>query len=419
MAPFPSLPSSRRWPKVLLHPSWLAGIISVGFHSALFASGPTFNGLDFSASVEPELADSRRQVPLIELSPAEQQQLPDFSRAFYNFDTLPPLGSTSEPLGNLGTSFLDNDAKSPPPPPSDSGSSRLPLATWNLGGSSSGLGVGPGASLPPITENTAPSAVDSPDTGLSPTDEAPDADTLPSLPAASQAGVSEEPGEAPAEPGASELTLRPTNPLEATPSPGPSETPPPEPTTDETARLRERLQASLAYREAGTTDEEATARRQAWREQGEAITQEAEDLETEALLLEDPIELSLQYGQRPCLSTPPGLGLIGLWVNAEGDLLAEPALLRSTGYPFIDQQAALQALAFIQAPDFEVAESFTGYQFQATVDYNPDTCVDLSQIDDRRDTSVDPAPQAAPSSSEADTQVVQEGPAEDSEVTPE
>ena len=90
----------------LLRPSWLAGAISIGFHSVLFAAGPTFPSLGFNQLVEPELTAERRNVPLVELTPAEQQRLPDFSGSLYDFDAFGDL----EPLAPL---FGDSPSSSP------------------------------------------------------------------------------------------------------------------------------------------------------------------------------------------------------------------------------------------------------------------------------------------------------------------
>ncbi|MEO1299868.1 MAG: hypothetical protein AAFW75_29680, partial [Cyanobacteria bacterium J06636_16] len=94
MVSFQAIRSPKRLLRYLLHPSCLASIISVGTHGVLFAAGPTFTGLNFKAIAELDLPEEQRQVPLIELTAAEQQRLPDFSQSFYsleNFGELEPL----------------------------------------------------------------------------------------------------------------------------------------------------------------------------------------------------------------------------------------------------------------------------------------------------------------------------------------
>jgi hypothetical protein len=49
---FPKL-SAQRLAK-LCQPTWLAGLISVGFHGVLFAASPTFTGLDLNTLTEPD-----------------------------------------------------------------------------------------------------------------------------------------------------------------------------------------------------------------------------------------------------------------------------------------------------------------------------------------------------------------------------
>jgi hypothetical protein len=60
-------------------------------------------------------------------------------------------------------------------------------------------------------------------------------------------------------------------------------------------------------------------------------------------------------------------------VSPAGELLGEPAVIRSTGYLGLNQQA----IAYIEALDFSTVESFTGYQFEVLVTYEPENCVEV------------------------------------------
>ena len=111
--------SSKRWFRYLLQPSWLAGIVSVGIHGVLFATGPTFSGLNFQAMAEPEqLPEEQRKVPVIELTAAEQQRLPDFSQSFYSFENFGSL-EPADPFNpllfeeNIENSGIEQDASAP------------------------------------------------------------------------------------------------------------------------------------------------------------------------------------------------------------------------------------------------------------------------------------------------------------------
>ncbi|NJN22376.1 MAG: hypothetical protein HC812_15820 [Leptolyngbya sp. RL_3_1] len=89
---------SPRWRTLLLQPTWIAGVISVGVHGVLFAAGPTFSNLNLDTLADPDALATRR-VPLVELTPEEQQQhLPDFSNSFYSLSTLDELDGLPSPL---------------------------------------------------------------------------------------------------------------------------------------------------------------------------------------------------------------------------------------------------------------------------------------------------------------------------------
>jgi hypothetical protein len=62
----------------LKQPQWIAVILSLGFHGALFAAGPSFSSLNMNALGGDLPEAERRQVPLIELTPEEQSRLPIF-----------------------------------------------------------------------------------------------------------------------------------------------------------------------------------------------------------------------------------------------------------------------------------------------------------------------------------------------------
>jgi hypothetical protein len=378
-------PSFKRPPWLQrLSPSWLAGIISVGFHGVLFAAGPSFPSLGFNGLTEPELAAEKRNVPLVELSPAEQERLPDFDRSFYSFDSFEDLA----PLTPLFESDLEgtgvDDSLSKPLPtlrdnrPLTTPSARLPfgittLETWRR----------PTTTLPPLAQTPRPLPQASP--------APPELGTLPpALPPGTtpQSGGPNRPGN-PDEPSAADLERQPTDPDgSAGDADGTAIAARRNPT--EVLTLEERLLA-YSYDATATTEEDATLLWDDWLAAGEAW---AADLEIpfelpadpeptegaaavdDAGLLQAPIELPIDYTQQFCLTKEPHKGLIGVWVSPEGGLLGEPVVLRSTGYSGLNRQA----MQYIQTLDFSAVQAFTGYQFEVVVDYDPENCTELGQF---------------------------------------
>lgn len=131
------LSSRFNW-RQFLQPTWLAGAISVGFHGVLFAAGPTFPSLGFEQLTEADLEAERRNVPLVELTAAEQERLPDFSNSFYNFDefgSLDPLSPLFEGDNSSGGDRVINSE-----PLLSPGRNNSPPSAYNLPFNISGIG---------------------------------------------------------------------------------------------------------------------------------------------------------------------------------------------------------------------------------------------------------------------------------------
>ena len=361
----------------LLRPSWLAGAISIGFHSVLFAAGPTFPSLGFNQLVEPELTAERRNVPLVELTPAEQQRLPDFSGSLYDFDAFGDLEPLAPLFGDSPSSSPNSGITSQKPAGGSSSSSTSTLVPFGITRLESR--PGPLTQFPNPFRDTNPSST-APGPGV------PD-------PGTPEAAGDEETSDQTAadtqdEPSAADLA-------------GPTD----ESSTDadgdvatsgnpaEVMTLEERL---LAYTFDGdeTEPEVSQGRLEGWLETGQALATELEldptlDLvaEFEAAveiaaadpdsdldsIFQRPIELPLDHEAGICLTKEPQKGLIGAWVGPEGTLLGEPEVIRSTGYGGLNQQA----LRYVKTLNFSEVETFTGYQFEVVVNYDPDDCVEL------------------------------------------
>ena len=357
--------SQKRWFRHLLRPSWLAGIISVGIHGGLFVASPTFSGLNFRAMAEPEnLPEEQRKVPVIELTPAEQQRLPDFSQSFYSFESFGSL-EPADPLNplalgeNIASSEVEKDAS----PPLTSG-----LSTYNLPIHSPPLQ----SWLPPPTISLPPPA-----TTPSVTAEVPEDEVNPAETESEEGSDLSEPGQEEAsgvpaetttteEPSADDLATLPGNPTT-------EDSPPPENLEEFLARARdegeelspEEHPQAFTYNEIGTTEEEFNERFEAWFLDNKATTG------GQQIALFEPIQLPISYEPQYCLQEVPHDGVIGALVNSEGTLLETPELLKSTGYLFLD----FEAIESLKAQDFSSVKRLSAFQFQVVVDYDPETCV--------------------------------------------
>jgi len=362
--------SSQRWLRRVLRPSWLAGIVSVGFHGALFAAGPTFTGLNFDAAIEPELSEPRRQVPLVELSAAEQARLPDFSNSFYNFETfddLAPLDPLFQedyaPDNSLEDDFekFEDDDLIGSSRPTYTPSIRLPFPTTTFESRRPLPTPAPVAGDRPTPPTPAPT--ESASREPTPTEGNPDS----VIGSRGESTTAIAPGAG----SAADLEITPRNPTREADTPRPPAIPISR-TPNEGMTLEERVRA-FAYDSTGTTAEAAEERLEAWLTE----TQTALEAETEApieIAMTDPVTLPyFVYGQQPCLPTVPHTGLIGALVSDEGELLDDLEILKSTGYLFIDRQAE----QYVQSIDFQSVDRLTAYLFEVEVDYDAELCIDL------------------------------------------
>lgn len=357
--------SSARWRQWILNPPLLGGIISLGAHGILFAAGPTFSALNLDTLSQPDPIAEARRVPLVALSPEEQQRLPDFSNSYYSFNSLEDL-QAADPFPSPGNDDFANDADDdigfslspgrptsgfqipfgvspfqprvqdiptpPPPAENDSGGSQSSTPTPN-GGANEDTSAQPPAGARPNGEGTA---------------------ITPQVPVLS-------------EPSAADLERRPSNPAAS----GGGSAPPAIAASgagNPDDSLAERI-ASYTYNSAGTTEADAEVAVERWLALGKELSGQPE-------VTVKRVELPVEYGRRPCLARAPHPGLVGALVDAEGKLAKDPELLRSTGYPFLNEQV----LQFIKTLDFRSVEQFTAYQFSINVNYDVDVCINLGQV---------------------------------------
>ncbi|MEO0985546.1 MAG: hypothetical protein AAFY20_08360 [Cyanobacteria bacterium J06639_14] len=356
--------STPSWLRRLLHPSWLAGIISVGVHGGIFAAGPTFKGLNFQAIADLDLPEEQRQVPLIELTSAEQQRLPDFSQSFYRFENFGDLESVSPFLWGEGTgsSGLEKIPASSIP-----GGQAATSETPNKTNNSNPLFSGSLPSIPllppPISNYPAsnPGKPPQEDTDTPATNPDVNDSEVPEL----ESSVADNLENLPTEPSAEDLEAQAANPAEDTSQPSLDEFMA-QGNSFEDLSPEQQIQA-FTYDDARTDDEGIEERFEDWFLAGKAATGNLT-----IALVEEPIELLIPYGASgQCLEPEPHDGLIGAFIDAEGKLFGEPEILKSTGYLFLNWQAA----QFIKEQEFTVVKGPAAYEFQVVVEYDSETCI--------------------------------------------
>lgn len=410
MAADSPIPTPRSGLPKWLRPSWLAGLISVGFHGALFAAGSSFPSLGFTEWVEPELEAEQRDVPLLELTEAEQARLPDFSSSPYNFDSFEDL----EPLSPL---FESDDPFTSRSPGESSPSTSLnvpspltrrrsvPTPTSRIPFGITSLEPRPRTTLPSLPQRDrstvpgtpTPSTPVSPESAQPRADEGTAADLTAPLP--DGAAVPDRSDIARGSSPTEVLTLEDW--LQAYTYDNAAEVEP--------AALQERFgewltagqtlaedlavddfaisadrQSDLLSRsdddaeapeaaddDSATTDDAENDAPVAIDDETAELPEAAEDAGT----LRSPIVLEIDRDNWVCLARPPQPGLIGAWVSPEGELLGDPAVIRSTGYEGFNRQAIQR----VQTLDFSTVNQFAGYQFEVQVNYDADNCLPLAE----------------------------------------
>jgi hypothetical protein len=382
-------------------PQWIAVFLSVGFHGALFAAGPSFSSLNMAALGGNVPEQERREVPLIELTPEEQSRLPDFSsRAFSPFGDDGPFSLV--PPSNSPPSLSDlapqrSPQPSSPPSPFGSNSSLLPGITPYRASRSAPSrstirlpsGISPMRITPPASQQPRPTRPqpDRPETSTdSPTESSPTdpstgtatdpstgtaADLLPRVAVNQAASELTNDSESPA----SEQDAAPTADGEA-PGPSPS------------AELPEQL-AAFVYDETGTSDDELAAALNTW----QAMAQE--QFPGELTTAEEPFTITVPYDGNICLVPEPTQGLLGLVLlpaateaAEEVSLSLSTTVLKSTGYSFLNE-AAVSSLSNLEA---EVIQPGILYQAVVEVDYNSDDCTSPQDLLDSVTTAPDTTP---------------------------
>ncbi|MBD2114696.1 MULTISPECIES: hypothetical protein [Cyanophyceae] len=359
----PNSPRLNQLLKTARQPQWIAALLSLGFHVVLFAAGPSFSSLSATAMGEGDSNSEERRVPLIELTPEEQNRLPDFSTPAYSLDggddllsLFPPSGSSLplEPGSDFGASLAipaprlpSNPFPSGISPYTSSGRSSITLSPRRTPFPSS-------LNRSAIRRPVRPPAEDAVSQGAStPTATSPE-DT------SGNSAADLEPNQANGQgPDAASAPLEPTNP--AAPSA--------EPETEQASELLARVE----FDDAQTSASEVEIAKAAWLQ---SVQEKLGDTVTEA---SDPIVLKVPYSGRLCLSPEPAdalLGVVGLPGETSDSLELWTTVLKSTGYPFLNQAAeqALQDLQKQNADDSALAVN-TLYQVTVEIEYDDQNCI--------------------------------------------
>ncbi|MEM9904433.1 MAG: hypothetical protein AAF921_05340 [Cyanobacteria bacterium P01_D01_bin.44] len=386
-------------------PYGIAVLASVGVHGVLFAFGPN-NQMSLASFGDSNGPDEERTVPLVQLSPAEQSRLPNFSRsrlpnAFTTAgrlptpSSLPPIARTPS-QSSLGrrtqSSILGTTTRRPTPVPRSgwtaysssttpyvSGPLRLPV----LPTPTQSRGATPSTSQRENTMLGATRPSTSPEQ-LSDDEKLRQQLELEQEDAANQAAEQAEDTEAAASAEATEPTEaeKIAASLGASGQGGPpvegaevetadaetAETEIAAASAEEQSRL-EQLRAQFSFNPEGTSAEAAETAREDWLAQAEAQVSETE------LQVVDSASIPIDYTPRICDEAPTD-GLIGVVVAPDGSLAGDPQILKSTGYPDLNNGAVG---AVLNTP-FEPSDSAIAYEFTLEVNYSTENCVDPSQV---------------------------------------
>ncbi|TVQ07559.1 MAG: hypothetical protein EA368_13865 [Leptolyngbya sp. DLM2.Bin27] len=362
----PTHPRLQQLLKTARQPQWIAAFLSVGFHVVLFAAGPSVSGLSVAALGGSDPEGEARQVPLLELSPEEQSRLPDFSSPVFSpfpegnddlFSLFPPSGdslpfdSDSFGSGSLGSGLGSSPSLSTP---------RLPSSPFTTGISPYRGSPGSSIVIPRRSSPNLPMPSSGPSSRATPPRAEPPAAepetpaaTAPDRPAGSAADLLPDPRNE-SDNGVSGEAV----PLARTPAP------------ERASELRSRAEYSAAQ----TGADEVAIAKAAWRQSIRA------KLGADVAEVEEPIVLPVTTPGRVCLSPEPTDGLLGLVgvPNEAGDgLELFTAVLRSTGYPLLNQRAeqALRGLEQVAGGEAGGLEPNTLYQVVIEVEYDSQSCI--------------------------------------------
>ncbi|MGC1527882.1 MAG: hypothetical protein WA783_17690 [Phormidesmis sp.] len=157
---------------------------------------------------------------------------------------------------------------------------------------------------------------------------------------------------------------------------------------DSLRAFADKLNRSLTYSAKDTDDESANQAREDWQEniQKQANIGQIERFPaaeiTELTQIEYPIESSVEAdGQllNRCLEKAPHSAEIGVLFDAQGNIIDQPTVLRSTGYSALNEEIKAIVAAYEDFPSDRAAKA---YAFEVDVFYDSEGCVSLDTLKD-------------------------------------
>ena len=143
-------------------------------------------------------------------------------------------------------------------------------------------------------------------------------------------------------------------------------------------RLQDFL-ARLQYRWQGTQERSVADAQAAWLADLQTPERALQALD-KPLAISYPVTIEEDEGPRQiyrCLAPQPEAGLMGVVVDTDGAIAGEPKLLRSSGYPFINDVALREIQNYGEFPDRNSQQVYT-VPFE--VDYDADACLGLAEL---------------------------------------
>ena len=141
--------------------------------------------------------------------------------------------------------------------------------------------------------------------------------------------------------------------------------------------------ARLRHSVLRTTEPEVEEAKQAWlttlSEQPAIEISDPQNLD-QAVKIDYPLIATADDGPRrflSCLTPTPEKGLVGVVVNPDGEIATEPAILRSSGYGFLNDIALEKIKDYQDFPDEDIQKLYT---INVEVDYDKDACISLSDL---------------------------------------
>ncbi|MEB3290136.1 MAG: hypothetical protein VKI82_09475 [Leptolyngbya sp.] len=375
-------------PAILGQPQWVAVMLSVGFHGALFAVGPSFANLQSMAMGTQGSTEAERRVPIIELTAAEQNRLPDFESPAYDFlpgASLPEDFATGEDFASL---FPPAGPRSNPLSPLPSGLSALPrIPTSPLG---TPLAISP---FPSRLGRNAPIVIPNPPTNRLNLPIPRDPETNPEGANASAMAPNQSTEDRPQDARAEDL-----RPRDEETADGPENSTALNPRLEESessssSQAARDLMARVEYSPDLTTADEADRALTAWQ------SNVTDRLGEPPALAEETFSLEVPYDLRICLRPEPGDGVLGFVLlpgDEAGTVNIATTVLKSTGYPFLNQ-AATQSLLDRAANSETPLALGTLYRAVVKVLYSDDNCIATDDLLKRAEDEA-PAGASTPSS---------------------